>query len=111
MIEFNLKGIADLRGRVANILDEGLIEHSVETQDVIRQLYGPNDHADQTIVDLMQRNLLDAGPNRPRLHVKILASVLAILRMGRVESLLVVGCRGCFYASPPKSLVLRPSSA
>jgi 2-polyprenyl-3-methyl-5-hydroxy-6-metoxy-1,4-benzoquinol methylase len=91
-IDFDLRGISDLRGHEADGLEEGYIELDPESLTTMRRVYG-SDHAAQAMVDLYERRLTyGRAPNRPRLHAEVLASTLALVRMSRPESVLDLGC-------------------
>jgi small RNA 2'-O-methyltransferase len=91
MLTFDLHGICEFRGLAADILDEGIVEHSVGSLAVMRSAYA-GDGEGQREVAFIERNLARASHHRPRLHAEILASVLAVLRMSGTDSLLDVGC-------------------
>jgi 2-polyprenyl-3-methyl-5-hydroxy-6-metoxy-1,4-benzoquinol methylase len=91
-LNFNLRGISDLRGYEADGLEEGYCELDPQCLVTMREVYGSDQQA-QAMVDLYERRLVfGRAPNRPRLHAEVLASTLALVRMSRPESVLDLGC-------------------
>lgn len=91
-LEFDFKGISDLRSHEAVGLEEGYCELDPVSLETMRHVYGADTRA-QSMVDLYERRLVyGKAPNTPRLHAEVLASTLALVRMSKPESVLDLGC-------------------